>query len=82
MNGKRSVIRISHLNGGIQDKIELIFDYDVTISSTQQYIMKEDTYEEDLGNIAMKLDPNSTGLSTSANMRIMELILKVKIKPL
>lgn len=69
--GYRNILSSSALNGGFQEQLDYVFNFDE--KNEESYCeMKETTYQEHLENIAwdcLEINPQmSTGLSTAADM--------------
>lgn len=69
--GYRTILSSSALNGGFQEQLDYVFNFDEK-NEDKFCEMKEDTYQEHLENIAwdhLEINPQmSTGLSTAADM--------------
>ena len=70
--GFRNILSTSALNGGFQNQLDYVFNFDEKPDDSKICSMEEETYEEHLGNIAwdyLEINPGmSTGLSTAADM--------------
>lgn len=70
--GFRNILSTSVLNGGFQDQLDYIFNFDEKPDDSELCTMEEESYEEHLENIAwdcLEINPQmSTGLSTAADM--------------
>ena len=70
--GYRNILSSSALNGGFQEQLDYVFNFDEKPDGDNYCSMEEDTYQEHLENIAwdhLEINPQmSTGLSTAADM--------------
>ena len=70
--GPRNVLSTSPLNGGYQENLQTVFNYDEKPNTGDYCQLRAATYEEHLRLIAAELDLDSgrtTGISTAASMK-------------
>lgn len=71
MKGKRNVLSTAPHNGGYQQTLETVFNYDCKPDEGEDYSLKAPTYQEHMIILSSELglNPNTTaGLLTAANM--------------